>query len=380
MRVSLGMLLTAALLLVGCGGQGADAEKQKAASVEPKKVLPVVETLKVEPVEFVSTVRLTGESEADESVTVSAEMPGVLVTRAFKEGSEVTSGQRLARLDVRVDRARAGQLRANLRQSERDLQRTIELEEKGLATEADVERARLGVENNQYSLRQTVIGVGKSVIKAPISGVVDQVFMDRGEYANPGQPIATIVNYDKVVVRAGVPESRILFARVGQEVKVRVPALGVVRKGIIERVGVQADTKNRTFPVKIMVENADRVIRPGMRAMVEMAGERVNNALLVPRDVVIDTVEGKAVFVLQGDTATRRLVELGPDFKDYVVLTSGIKAGDQVISVGQHSLPRTSKVTVSKSTTCCREAVMGLKLGGGQDTKEEPEKKEEGKQ
>lgn len=354
-RVTLAAVMAGGVLsLSACGGVKGEGE---AVAAEPKAKLPVVETIKVESVEFASVFTLTGQSEADETVTVSAEIPGLVFRADFEEGDEVKAGQRLARMDVRIDQARAGQLRANLQQSQRDYERAQALYDKGLATQADLERARLAVQNNRYNLRQTSIGVGKSVLTAPISGVIDVAHITSGEYANPGQPLATIVNYDRVLVLAGIPESRLRYAKEGREVLVRFPALGVKRVGVIERIGVQANTKNRTFPIKVAIDNKDHLIRPGMRARVKLRGEEVAGALLVPRDVVIDTLEGPVVYAVSKGKATRREVKLGADYRDYVVLTEGIQPGEELVSVGQHSLPRVADVDVVKTRPCCRSVL-----------------------
>lgn len=355
--------LVALWALSGCGGEpaaeGGKGGEAKVAEARTPARLPVVETIKIEPMDFTSEIELVGQVEADETVTVASEIPGRVVSVEVEEGQRVGAGARLARLDVRVDQARAGQFRANLTQSERDLARAQELLKKGLATEADVERARLAVENNRYNLRMTSLGVGKSVVGAPIEGVVDRRHIEPGEYANPGQPLVTLVNFDKVTVMAGLPESRVRYAQEGATVKVRIPAMDVEREGRIKRVGIQADTKNRTFPVEIEVDNADHKIRPGMRARVTLPGQQVQGALLVPRDVVIDTLDGRVVYVVTGGQAERREVTLGPDQDDYVVLVTGVAAGDELVRVGHQSLPRKSAVDVVKTRSCCRAEVGG---------------------
>ncbi len=358
-------LLLACLLGVslasGCGGKKEGVDKAKAASVEPKSSRTPVETIKIDAVDFTQLVRLTGETEANESITVSAEIPGLVLETNFEEGATVEAGQWLARIDARIDRARAVQLEENLRQSELDHLRAVELEKKGLATTSDVERARMVVANNRSTLNMTRMGVGKSSMSAPIRGVVDKKYMHKGEYANPGQPLVRIVNLETIVVRAGLPESQLRHVREGTRLRVEVPALELVREGVVRRVGAQANTKNRTFPVEVVVENEDRAVRAGMRAIVEMPTQRIEDALLVPREVVLDTPKGPMVYVVEGGVASRKEVKLGPDRDDYVVLVAGVGVGAEIVRVGQHSLPRSAEVEVVGSSACCGEALKGEK-------------------
>jgi membrane fusion protein (multidrug efflux system) len=354
-------LALALAMLAGCGG-GADTSAET-ANATPETRLTPVQTIKLSAVDFNTTAKLTGEAEAEETVTVSAEVPGLVFRVDYDEGKEIAKGQRLAQVDSRVDQTRAGQLNANLAQSERDLNRALELQAKGLATEADIERARLAVKNNRYNLRMTRIGVGKSVVNSPVAGVVDKVHTEAGEYANPGQPLVTIVNYDTIVVRAGLPETRVRYARVGETVKIMIPALGLDREGTILRIGIQANTKNRTFPLEISVANTDRQIRPGMRAQVVLPTETFKDALLVPRDTVLDTRDGRFVYIVVNGKATRKAVKLGPDTGELVVVTEGLSSGQEIVNVGHHGLPKTADVEVTASKPCCSEALKAMEGG-----------------
>lgn len=312
-----------------------------------------VETVKLSPMDFVGTAVLTGEAEAEDFVTVSAEMPGRVVASNFDEGVEVEAGQWLLRLDVQIDQTRVKQLETNLAQGRQDLARVEGLLEKGLATPAQVEQARMGVKNGEYSLSMARQGIGKAVVSSPIKGVVDREMLKVGEFAAPGVPVASIVNFDTLLVRAGVPESQVRWAQVGSTTQVLFPALGLEREGKIRRLGIQADRKSRTFPVVIEVENKDRAVRPGMRAEVTMKTEQKAKALMLPREAVIEGLRERAVFVVEGGVALRRVVEVGEGRGRVVEVLSGLNPGDEVILVGQRDLSDKDKVKVLKRSECC---------------------------
>jgi RND family efflux transporter MFP subunit len=353
-----GLIVLSSLLLMSAWACGSK-DKTVSADSAPEEVLVPVETIIVEEVNFTKLVTLVGETEADESVKVSAEMSGLVVSTNFQEGMVVEQGHSLARLDVRTDSLRAKQLRDGLNQAERDLARAIVLEEKGMATKSDVERARMNVRTTKSNLSITRVGVGKSAIKAPIGGVIDQVYLKKGEFAMPGQPVVTIVNSEKIIIRAGLPESQLKYAKEGAAIKVMIPALDLERDGVVKRIGLQANSKNRTFPLQVVVDNEDGAIRSGMRAMVKLPTQRLDKALMVPREVVLDTPDGKIVYLVVGGKASRRKVTLGPDSANRVVLTRGIKLGDEVVIVGQHGLPRSADVDVVGKDRCCRKQMEG---------------------
>jgi len=344
-----------ALLAVAPGCKPPAEDKQPAAATETPKRVSRVEVVTVTAVPFNASTTLIGETEADETITVSAETPGRVLQTNYAEGADVTRGQWLARMEATIDRTRLGQLNTNLQQAERDLARLEELKTKGLATESQLEQARLGVDNSRYNLRMTRAGISKTSVAAPISGTVDRVFLDQGEFANPGAPLVTIVNYDTIVVRAGLPESQLPWAVKGKAVKVRITALDTVFDATIRRLGIQANTKNRTFPLVVEVPNADHRIRPGMRADVVLNTEHHDVGLLIPRNAVMETLDSRVVFVVQDGAAVRRPIEAGPGRGDFVLVRTGLSNGDKVIVVGQRLVSEGEKVAVLVDTPCCAE-------------------------
>lgn len=340
------------LLALGCKPK----EEEKPAQAEaPVKRASRVEVARISAVPFDAAITLVGQTEANEKITVAAEAPGRVTAVNYDEGQTVTKGQWLARVDASVDRTRLGQLQVGLEQARRDLARLKELKGKGLATDAQIEQAQLGVDNAEYNIRVTRSGLGKTTVNAPISGIVETVHTEAGEYANPGAPLVTILDWDTLLVTAGLPESDLPYAAPGKQVKVHITALNIDVDAKIRRIGVQANTANRTFPLIIEVPNADHKLRPGMRADVILQTERYEAGLMVPRDAVIETVDGRAVFVVEGDTAHRRFVEIGPGKGAYVLITRGVEAGQQVVTVGQRLLSDNEHVQILKTSECCQQ-------------------------
>lgn len=348
-RTTLTLLALVPLLATGC--EKADG----AANIEATAALTTVEVVELETVDFHGESVLTGQTEASHTVTVSAEHPGRILSTNFEEGSEVIKGQWLARIDAQTDRTRIGQLQVALAQTKRDRDRTRSLLDKGLATPADLERIELAVQSSEYNLKMTRQGVGKATAQSPIDGTVDRVHLEAGEYAMPGAPIATIVDYATIIVRAGLPESDLPYAKDGLAVKVHLIALDTVVDGVIKRVGIEANPRNRTFPLQVEVDNADRTIRPGMRAEVVLPTVHVPNAVMVPRTAVMSKLDHREVAVLEDHTIARRAVEIGPGSGDLVLVTKGLSSGDKLVVVGQRLVSSGEKVRVTSTAKCCRQ-------------------------
>src|SRR5690606_754643 len=109
--------------------------------------------------------------------------------------------------------------------AQREYERTKMLAREGLATPQQLDQAASSVDSSRLSIRQARVGIGKSTVRSPQSGVVATKYIEEGEYAAPGAPIAYIVDYSTVVIEAAVPESDVSFVNVGREVTVFIPAL-----------------------------------------------------------------------------------------------------------------------------------------------------------
>ena len=342
---------------------GCQKEAEKKATPESASKLTRVEVVKIEALDFTSSETLTGETEANEVVTVSAESPGRVLAVNMKEGGEVARNQWLIRVDAQMDATRLAQYRTTLEQSRRDRDRTRELLGKGLATPADMERAEMGLKNARTNIQMTRVGLSRSVVSSPIAGVVDKMMIERGEYAGPGTRVAMIVNYDTIIVRAGLPESLLPFASEGQSVNIKLTALDIETSGVIRRVGIQPDKNSRTFPLEIEVENSTRRIRPGLRADVNLPTVQRPDAVMVPRTALLESVKGSAIFVLGGeDKVERREVVVGGGKANHVFLTSGLKKGETLVVVGQQFLADGQQVKVLKSGVCCKKAFAGVEV------------------
>lgn len=335
-------------LLAAAGCQPDESQATSEPGQERERARVEVSPLQTE--SFDSTAILTGTTEPNDIVRVAAEMPGRVLSVGFEEGEDIEKGTTMIRVDARTDRAMLGQYRVQKEQASRDVARTRDLFSRGLATQADVERAETALKMANASVRMAQTGVGKSSVSAPITGVIDTSHVEPGEYVNPGAPIATIVNYDLLLVRVPLPESMLLTARPGAEVKVDFPALKRSAKGKIRRVGVQANEGTRTFPMLIEVTNTDRTLRPGLRANVTLVTQRHPDAVLIPRDAIIEGLHERYVFVLDGDKAKRVVVTLGDGAGDKVQALTGLEAGDKLITVGHRELADGDAVNVLEAS------------------------------
>lgn len=333
-RIFFGLLLIASF---GCTSEAAPGgDKQGDIAASP------VDTLVISTTSFVDTFEVMGTADPLESVHVSSDLPGRILAASFDEGDSIRRGQSLFRIDVEVDEAGLQALETRVNAAERELNRMQRLREEGLATAQQLDTAETELDNARQNLSQSQLSVSRNHVKSPISGFVAVRMADVGEYANPGSPLAEIIDFDTIVVNAQVPESEVRHVNKDRTIDVYFPALDQTVEGTIHRTALRATETSRTFRVEIRVDNQAHRIRPGMRARLHFERETYDDVIMIPRDAVLEGFRGREAMIVTGDEtkgrAETRTITLGPGAGNYVVVTDGLEAGQRVILRGHRGL------------------------------------------
>lgn len=325
------------------------------AAEPPAAVGMLVETVTVERAGFREELVLTAETEPVRSAVLSSQIPGRIVTLDVEEGQPVREGASVLRVDTAATDAQRAQLQTQLSSLEREIVRATTLHERGLGTVHDIEsfQTQRALVLDQLGALDANIQQGR--MRAPIGGIVVDKLAEVGEYANPGVPLARIVDISSIVVRAGLPEREITFVREGMEVPVHILATGEHYVGTLHRIGVEANTLSRTFPLEIRIDNASGRLRAGMRAEVRVSKRELPDAIVIPRDAILQGLDGPEVLVAEGSQVGVRSVRVGPGRGGFVVIESGLLAGDQLIVRGHRLLVPGESIRTVDLGACCSE-------------------------
>lgn len=360
------ILIAAAGWISACGGH----EAEPAAANPPEPLTVRVERIAVvaqpEVFEAVGTVR------ARVSAAVSSRIMSYIRVIHADVGDRVSAGQLLIELDdqdlqAKLRQAEAGktevenaieeaghalssaQAQLGLAQVTHKRFRDLLAKKSVSQSEFDEAEARLrsaeaAVEMAQSRRRQAEakrtqaeaqiadvrVMTGYAKIYAPFAGIVTERPMDPGTLATPGTTILTIERAGGYRLEASVPESRQSLAHVGQTVPVHLEAIGEALEGKVDEIVPQVDSASRTVLVKIALSSAAG-LRSGMYGRAEFPGGDTRKALTVPTEAVIERGQIRSVFVVDGDTARRRLVTLGAGVGERREVLSGLAAGEQVV-------------------------------------------------
>jgi membrane fusion protein, multidrug efflux system len=340
-----GVRVMAVILMAGAVAacQGGEASEVSEVAAPAGRVVSVeVSELRTE--EFTDFVQVVGTVEANRDVTISAEEAGTIRELLVEKGASVQVGQPIARIDDRVLRAQADQAVAEAALARETWERHRRLwEEDRVGSEINYLQARYRAETAEAGARALRERLERTVVRAPIPGVLDSRFVEVGTLVSPGTPIARVLDTRTVKISGGVPERFAGQITRGSEVEIMLEGgFGAAFRGNITFVGSSVDQSSRTFPVEILVPNATSTLKPGMIAGVRLSREKIGEAIVVPQEAVMRVENGYIVYVVREEggepVAEARPVTLGSSQGNRVIVDSGLTVGERVVVVGQNRL------------------------------------------
>jgi len=351
--VALALLLMAAAALSGCNQANGKAkdEKQDAVPAVP------VEVAQPKIGDMVAVYSGTANIKADRVAFVTPKVSGEIRAVLAEEGDSVKAGQVLARLDGDQLRLEVAQAEANLRKLERDYERNLELQKRGLVSSTAFDNLKFELDAARANYELAALRLSYTSIRSPIAGIVTSR-MDTAQVGNTVTPVGgviqqsdmamfEIIDFASLVLEINVPEGQLSKLAVGQPAEITADAVpGKTFAGRVSLITPRVDYQTATFPVKIEVSDPDGSLRPGMFARVGIVFDRRQEAVQVPRSALLDDEGPPTVFVVEGGKAVERTLELGLSNGSFVEVLSGIGREDQVVTVGQGALKDGTEVRV----------------------------------
>ncbi len=333
----LSIFLVLVFILSGC----TQDENPVATEVAPVKVIRV-ESLQVEPRDLVENFTLPGSLEAWKDLILAAEIAGAVERVGAEEGERVMAGEELVRIDTLTLQTNLSSARADFELRQKTERRLKRLIQEQLVSTQEYENADGALDIAAASLRSAEVMLAKGILKSPIEGLLEERYVDPGEYVGLGDPLVRIVQVDRLKVNVDVPEKDIQYLQKGDSVTIdgsEINGWGYGSlQGKISLVGYVADPLTRTYRVQIEIENRNTALRPGMIVRTRFTRRQLNQVLVVPLYAVVDRDGQKYLFIKNGDNARQQKVLLGAILSGEVVVREGLHAGDEVVVKGQQLL------------------------------------------
>jgi len=304
-----------------------------------------------------------GTVVASNGADVTTESGGIIAALHFESGARVKKGDLLVTLSAGTERADLARLQAqaDLAKSEyARLERLFKLDAISKSeldrAQADLSAARAGADAQRAKLAQ-------KQIRAPFSGQLGIRQVNVGQYLSAGTPIVSLQAINPVFVDFTLPEQNQAAVEKGQTVTVVVDSQpGRTFSGVISAIEPMMDSKTRNFKVRARFDNADEALRPGLFARASIGLAKTASVVTIPQTSVSYNPYGNSVYVVQsvkGKAADgkvtdelvvrRRFIKTGETRGDLVVVTDGLKAGEQVATSGLLKLQNDSKVKINNT-------------------------------
>jgi RND family efflux transporter MFP subunit len=298
--------------------------------------------------EFSHMVEVTGNVEAEEDVNVSPETQGNIISIDVTEGQWVKKGTVLGRLNTEAIEHNIGDLKIQYELVEIIYKKQKNLWDQNIGSEIEYLQAKSNKESMQRKIEAMRAQLKFAIITSPVSGVVDRIYQDMGEMAGPQMPFAKVVNISKVRVYADVSERYLNSFKAGDEVEIEFPAIGKTVQAKIYRKSNIINPDNRTFRLRINLNNEDNAIMPNLISIIHLKDFYNPEAIVVPSILIKNDFNGKYLYVAKSNNnkwnAEKYYVETGISDNNNTTLKNGLKPGDLLITKGFDQIANGSEI------------------------------------
>lgn len=317
--------------------------------VKKEEALVAVATLK--DTVFSHYLDIQGNVDTRDNILVQPEFSGTLTSLTVKAGQRVTKGQILGKVDDAGMSQQLASLESSYALAKTTFERQKNLWDKKIGSEIQFLQAQNQMTAAQKGVAQLKAQLSKTVIRAPFSGTIDDVFVEKGQVVAPSpQGLMRIVNLNNMFVSTSVPESYIGKLKVGDQVAVFLSSLNKTYNGKVRQIGNFINPNNRSFGIEVSLPNPENLLRPNQVAKLKIVDYVSKDAIVVPTGIIQEDGTGSNyVYVVEGSNgktgiAKKVIVTVGKSSDNVTEILSGLNAEDMIVTEGVNSISNGMKL------------------------------------
>ena len=318
-------------------------EKPSKAVVKPTSVRGMV----LHTQKFNDNISLSGTIEANEQIEISSEVSGVVESINFQEGSKVSQGQILFKVNDIELQAQLSKVRTAQKLASENERRAKLLLEKQAISQEEYEIASADFQSASAEAQLIAAQLSKTVVRAPFSGTIGLRSISKGTYVTPITPIAKLVNTSQLKITFSIPEKYTSQVSIGSDLTFTTSDSKEGHNAKIYAIEPEVEIATRTLKMRAIAENTDGKLYPGTYANVSLPLESIDDALMVPSESLIPVQNGKRIFIADQGKAKEIDVKIGARTGNEVRVISGLKAGDTILTYGVMSLKNGTPVKIN---------------------------------
>jgi len=342
------ILIALVPVLASCANQQSQMNNDLAQPVS------VVDVNKGAIVQYINT---TGTANAASQVILSSESAGNYILqqspgtgRNLKLGDIVEKGQLIVKLDNPESTNTIAIVTKKLLMQidSAQYQKQKSLFEKGGVTQMDLYTAQLALTNAKTDFENAKIQLAKLEVRAPFRGaIVDLPTVTQGTHLNTNVAVVTLMDYSKLIMEVNLPEKNLTTIKLGQEVLITNYTMPKdTLKAQINELSPVVAIDTRTFKGKVLINNPDLKLRPGMFVKADIEVDRRDSVVVIPKEIIIAGTRGKTVFTVERGNAQSHIIKTGLENEKFVEVLEGLKRKDRVVTKGYETLRDRAKVKI----------------------------------
>lgn len=322
-------------------------KNEKSDPKDQGKIKPMtVSGIIVKPQTFDNNLSLSGSIEANEQVEIRSEVSGLVENINFQEGSNVSKGQLLFKVNDIELRALLTQAKTKEGLASENERRAKLLLQKEAISQEEYDLARADYKSTQAQSQLINAQIAKTSVRAPFSGKIGLRSISPGTYITPSTLVAKLVNISKLKITFSIPEKYANQIRTNSNIRFSVSGSSEKYTAKIYAIEPEVAIETRTLQVRAIAENIDGKLLPGTFADVEMPLDIIKNAIVVPSEAIIPVQNGKKVFISFKGMAKEVMVETATRTDASILILSGLNVGDTLLTSGVMALKNETPVTV----------------------------------
>ena len=328
---------------------------QAASSFQPPPV--AVTSIVAKQAQWPASTTLVGTMEAVHGVTVAADLPGTVDKINFQSGEAVKAGEVLVEMDTRQEKAQLAALEAQRDLAQINFGRMEQLVKQGVISRQEYDQATAQQRQTEANVGEIRATIARKTIRAPFSGILGIRKVNLGQYLAAGNAIVALQSLSPIYVDFGMPQQELGRVHVGRTLRVTAEDLaGLEFTGKVTALDSVIDEATRNVQVQATLANPQGKLRPGMFVQVDVALGAPQPVIALPASAISYAPYGDSVYVItdlkdpKGQTyrgVRQQFVKVGPSRGDQVAITSGLNAGDEVVTSGVFKLRNGAAVQVN---------------------------------
>lgn len=298
---------------------------------------------------FSNSLAIAGTIEANEQVDIRSEVSGLVTDILFNEGSTVSKGKVLLKINDLELQAQLSQALTKQKLAQETEYRAGKLLEKEAISKEEYDVALSELRSLQSQTQLIRAQLSKTLIRAPFSGKIGLRTISAGEYITPSSNIARLVSTNPVKILFSIPEKYAGTIKLNTQISFTVAGSNNTNTGLVYAIEPGIDMSTRTLQLKARASNSKGDLLPGSFAKIDLPLSNINDAILIPTESIVPVLQGKKVYISSNGKAKEVLVETGTRTEKSVLILSGLSIGDTVLTTGimslKNDLPVKVKVT-----------------------------------